>query len=406
MSKTKPATVLVTDAERGSSLSIIRSLGQQQLRVIASDAKSSSLGFKSRYVYDTLVYPNPETSPEAFAKTMLSAAQSIPLDLIIPVTDAAILPLSQIRDQFDGVCQIAMPDPVGLDIVTDKLKTIELARKLNVPTPVTHLVHTVDEAVRVAPEFTYPIVLKPQRSRQIDAEKQIQSFSVTYAHHPTDLIERMKEFENRCAVLLQEYHQGEGHGVELLTAKGQPLTAFQHKRLREVPLTGGVSSFRESVPLDPTLYEYSVRLLKALNWTGLAMVEFKVGHHGARLMEINGRVWGSLPLATHSGMDFPAYLADLYLNPSTPLPSKPNVTYKIGVRSRYVERDLVWIISVLIGRQRSSSMHTPSRLEAIRAALGWLNPTYKSDIMSLHDPMPGIALIPAILRKFLRKMRS
>ena len=38
------------------------------------------------------------------------------------------------------------------------------------------------------------------------------------------------------------------------------------------------------------------------------------------LMEINGRVWGSLPLAVRSGMDFPRKLVELYLDgpPTTP----------------------------------------------------------------------------------------
>src|SRR5207302_298489 len=59
--------------------------------------------------------------------------------------------------------------------------------------------------------------------------------------------------------------------------------------------------------------DYAVKLLEALDWTGLAMVEFKVGADGVRLMEINGRIWGSLPLAVRSGVDFPAMLAELWL---------------------------------------------------------------------------------------------
>ena len=48
------------------------------------------------------------------------------------------------------------------------------------------------------------------------------------------------------------------------------------------------------------------------------MVEFKVGPEGAHLMEINGRIWGSLPLAVRAGMDFPARLADLFLDGPPP----------------------------------------------------------------------------------------
>ena len=41
-------TVLVTDAGRGSAISIIRALGRSKWRVIAADSDVKSLGFRSR----------------------------------------------------------------------------------------------------------------------------------------------------------------------------------------------------------------------------------------------------------------------------------------------------------------------------------------------------------------------
>jgi predicted ATP-grasp superfamily ATP-dependent carboligase len=47
--------------------------------------------------------------------------------------------------------------------------------------------------------------------------------------------------------------------------------------------------------------------MKALRWSGVAMVEFKYdpATGEAWLMEINGRFWGSMQLAVTSGVDFP-----------------------------------------------------------------------------------------------------
>ena len=59
--RTEPgATVLVTDAGRGSALAIIRSLGRRGYRVIAADCERESGGFRSRYAAETLLYPDPE----------------------------------------------------------------------------------------------------------------------------------------------------------------------------------------------------------------------------------------------------------------------------------------------------------------------------------------------------------
>lgn len=172
-----------------------------------------------------------------------------------------------------------------------------------------------------------------------------------------------------------------------------------------MPVNGGASAFRESVPLDPELYRHSVRLLEALGWTGLAMVEFKVGEAGPRLMEINGRVWGSLPLAVKSGMDFPARLAELYLYGP---PSQPptETRYRVGVRARNLELDMVWIASVLRGKKRYPFLAMPRRRQALAALLGLLNPAYKFDILSLADPRPGLAEIARIVGKFGSKLKE
>src|SRR5919206_1200952 len=131
MSRVKQAvpTILVTDAGRGSAISIIRSLGRKGWRVIAADSDPRSLGFRSRYAQERLLYPKPETAPRELVTTLLRAARDREIDLIIPVTDAIILPLSEARALFAGVCTLAIPDPAALDVVTNKLKTIELARQ-------------------------------------------------------------------------------------------------------------------------------------------------------------------------------------------------------------------------------------------------------------------------------------
>jgi predicted ATP-grasp superfamily ATP-dependent carboligase len=183
------------------------------------------------------------------------------------------------------------------------------------------------------------------------------------------------------------------------------LAAFQHKRLREVPINGGASALRESVPLDPVMYDYAVRLMGALNWTGLAMVEFKVGAAGAKLMEINGRVWGSLPLAVLSGMDFPGRLAELYLN-GQPLNGSLATDYRVGVRARNLELDVLWIAKVLHGKRRYPFLAMPSRRQGLGALVELFNPSYKFDILSLEDPRPGLAELPKIIGRLRGKLHT
>jgi predicted ATP-grasp superfamily ATP-dependent carboligase len=395
---------LVTDAARGSAITIIRSLGAEGLDVIAADSDGRSPGFLSRYASERLRYPSPRIDPEGTVESLLRTAANRRVDLIVPVGDELTLLLSEERARFADVCRLALPNSVAYETTQDKLATLALASEQEVPAPRTQLVSSVEEALEAAESLGWPLVVKP-RSSSARSGLAVAHYEVSYAEDATSLAAEVGRLEGRSEVLLQEYCRGEGHGVELLLHRGQALAAFQHRRLHEVPITGGASSFRESVALDPTLYAYSTRLLGALEWTGLAMVEFKLGDDGPRLMEINGRVWGSLPLAVKSGVDFPSRMAELYLNGPPANGSGPLTAYEVGVRSRNLDLEILWIASTLRGSQDRRLVAVPSRREAVRAAFRLAYPRDGYDVLSRDDPRPGLAEIARIPAKLRRKIR-
>lgn len=398
-------TVLVTDSDRGSALCIIRSLGRQGWRVIAASHDRTSIGFRSRYASERLLYPVPTQDPAGFVEAVLEASSRHHVDLIIPVTDATILPLHEQRDRLRALCHVAMPeDADALGAVNDKKRTLELAASLGVPAPSCVLATSADQAHEAAERLGWPVVLKPRFSRVYQNRTTIESFEVAYAASADDLRAKLKRFEGRCDVLVQEYCAGVGRGVGLLMNRGRPLAGFQHRRLHEVPITGGASSLRESEALDPMLYEYSLRMLDALEWTGLALVEFKTGADGPKLMEVNGRVWGSLPLAVMSGVDFPALLAKLHLCGGASSLAKPQLDYKVGVRARNLALDLTWILTTLSTKRKYPFLRTPSLRDGLLGIIGLFHPRCHLDVQSLDDPGPGIVELPEIARRLWRKV--
>jgi hypothetical protein len=266
------------------------------------------------------------------------------------------------------------------------------------------LVDDVAEALAAADGLGWPLVLKPTRSRVLSDDR-VERLEVAYAGSRAELVARMQDYVGRCPVLLQEYVAGEGHGVELLLDRGRPLMVFQHRRLHEVPVTGGASALRESVALDPELLAASTKLMEALRWTGLAMVEFRVGATGPVLMEVNGRIWGSLPLAVKSGVDFPLGLAELYLGPRFGGSEPPSACEPvIGLRSRDIGRELVWIASVLRGRRRYAFLDVPRRRAALVAAARLPLPQDGYDVLCRDDPVPGVLDVLKAARHVMRKV--
>ncbi len=393
----------MTNAQRGNAVAIVRSLGRAGHWVAAADVSPKAIGFASRYVAEQLVHPDPYADPEAMVDCIVEAVDGWGADLVIPVTDELLLPLANARARLGG-CALAAPELDVLAGTTDKARTLDHARALGIPVPPGSVVRTVEEALAAAANLGWPVVLKPRSSRRYGGDGGVERFRVTYAIDRDELRTRMAALEGHTEVLVQRYVPGEGHGVELLLHEGRPLAAFQHRRLREVPISGGPSSLRLAVALDPQLLQWSSALLAELRWTGLAMVEFKVGIDGPALMEVNGRIWGSLPLAVRAGMDFPAKLVALHLD-GPPPPGPIDTDYRVGVRSRDLERELVWIGGALRNRPHYAFLPAPTRLDGIRVAAGLLRPG-GYDVLSRHDVGPGLAEIRYLVRKLRGKIRA
>jgi predicted ATP-grasp superfamily ATP-dependent carboligase len=142
---------------------------------------------------------------------------------------------------------------------------------------------------------------------------------------------------------------------------------FQHRRLREKPATGGISVYCESMAVTPQLGDYATRLLRDMNWEGPAMVEFKwdSSNQRATLIEVNGRFWGSLPLALHAGVDFPAEYLRCVLDPSH-RPQQP--AYVAGLRCRSLWHDAAALLETWRTGNRPRVRATAGFLQAFSLA--------------------------------------
>ncbi len=389
------AVVMVTDAARGSAVAIIRSLIAGGHSVVAGDVSRLAPGLHCRGLDHRFLYPDPARHGSAFRQTVFEVGRDLDVDLLIPVTDASTAALGPDRHSPVSRCLVVAPEPRDLDRVHDKNSLLTLARDLGVPVPGTvRITSTAEmpEPDRIDEGIGWPVVIKPERSTVPAEGGEVVKLEVTYAADPDELMVRLEHVLRYCPALLQEYFPGEGHGVEVLAHRGRVLAAFQHRRIREVPFSGGASSHREAVELDPVLLEYTSILMAATKWTGLAMVEFKVGSGEVRLMEINGRVWGSLPLAVAAGMDFPTRLVDLVLNGPTDDPIV--TTYRRGVTSRNLGLEITWGLSAIRDGRPASGLR-------VLASLADPRPGY--DIARLSDPLPGLLELVTIARHLTGK---
>ncbi len=397
------STVLVTDARRGVAVAFIRSLDRAGHDVIAADVDRVSAGRWSRRATASLTYPDPFIDPEGAAAALRSHIATHDVDVVVPITDAVISVVRSIEADLPPGCIVGAAEPDALAMVADKERTIRLATELGVPVPRTINVGTVEQAVIDAAELGWPVVIKPGSSLGVDEHGAMHHFEVDYGFDEVDLAAKLAAMPSGTPVLLQEMCAGAGVGIEVLASDGEILAIFSHRRLHEVPVTGGASALRVAEPLDPTLVRYTEQLVSSLGWTGLAMVEFKGSTGGHRLMEINGRPWGSLPLAVRAGVDFPADYVTMLTDGPESLRSRLR-TYDVGTTARNLELEMIWIGSVVRGR-RAEGLPFPRRRDAIGAVLRLASPSIGYDILSWRDPMPGVAEIMRIVGRLAGKAR-
>src|SRR5215472_12328218 len=383
-------SVLVLGSDTRSFLSVIRSFGRGGLTVDAAWTAPTSVARRSRYlrkVHDDL--PAYSHTDLAWLDDLRHRVACEGYDFVVPTCDPVILPLQAHRAELDTRRFYLLEDRV-FQITNDKGRTYELARSEGVPVPDQVLVHTTAQALTAAEQFGYPVILKPLSSfTLLDGDNKQHVRRAVDRHALRRILELMLP---KGAVLVQSHFQGIGVGVEVLARGGQILASFQQQRVHE-PLRGGGSSYRKSVQLHPELLEATRKLIQALKYTGVAMVEFRFDPACDRfvLIEINGRFWGSLPLAVAARADFPLWLYQMWVEGRDQFPAKT----RVGLYCRNLLNDLDWISENL----RAQGTIPTSRVIGELWNLVTLRERF--DTLVLDDVRPGMEELRLIGRRLV-----
>jgi protein-tyrosine-phosphatase/predicted ATP-grasp superfamily ATP-dependent carboligase len=394
--------VLVLGHDTRSFLSVIRSLGRAGIEVHVAWFEPSAPALRSRYVAREHEIPAYRPGENEWRDALTELMRRERFDLVVPCDDQRGLPLAAHRAELERCGRIWCPAPEALELLGDKHKTSELARSLGLPVPREAIVSDRNQLEALRDEFAPPLILKPPWSytpANVEARGLVRRADTWEA---ADLL--LDEMLEGGPVALQEFCRGVGIGVELLLSEGAPLLAFQHVRLHE-PLHGGGSSYRRGVPVSTDLLQAALKLLGALRYTGVAMVEFKRDPVTGRwvLLEVNARFWGSLPLAVASGADFPLALFQLLVEGRTEFASMP----RVGLCARNLRADAKWHITNLRADRSDPTLNSrPWPDVALETCANVLTGRERSDTFTIDDPAPGFTEAGQLIRGLARRGRA
>lgn len=350
--------VLVLDANQRSSLAVTRSLGKlANIKIITADASADALAAHSRHSDEYVQHPSINDTPQEFQEWLINFVKSHQIEWVFPVTEVSSQTILQLQDRLLP-CQIPFAKLDTVMKLADKWSLVELAKSIGIPCPATKYFNNAAE-VNVNDIAQYPIVVKPSLSKIYNGSTWINT-AVHIASSEGALTKLLqdKDYLRDFPFMLQEFIPGHGAGVFALYDHGKPITFFAHRRLREKPPRGGVSTLSESAIPDPNLLAMVKELLDAAAWHGIAMVEFRVAADGTPyLMEVNTRFWGSLQLAIDSGVDFPALLYRVCCREHI----EPTHEYTEGKRLRWLLGDIDSLYLAL----RDSNFTWPQKLRRL-----------------------------------------
>lgn len=383
-------SVLVTDSALRTALYVIRSLGRRGVRVTVAERampRAEDLGGLSRYVSRRLVVPDNTTEPEAFGDALLAEAGAH--DVLFPVGMHSIEVVARRRAEFEDRTRFLLAPWETIARADYTATLLEVATEAGIPQPPRFRLRDHASLEEMARVVTYPAIVKTgiegtlapsSRYRRVDG--------------PHALVDAYRALsQHTLEPIVQQVVEGDTVAFEALyDADGREVAGFCHRRLREYPLTGGPSTYCESVR-HVEVERLGRRLLEALGWRGLAMVEFKIDRRTGTpmLMEINPRPWGSMALPIRAGTDFPW----LWYRLAREGEVEPQPAFRAGVRLRFLVND-VQAVAALVRRPGAG----------LRARLGacasLLDPRVKEGVLSLDDRAPSAAY----LRKALGRLRS
>lgn len=388
---TAPSLVLGVETQIG--LALVRELGRAGVRVIAMSHDERAIGLQSRHVWRRELIGPPRSDAVVDAINRL-ARELGPLSLLA-VSEVNLQWLNGVRGRLHPDVKLAVPTAEALASVLDKSRTLAAARSVGIDVPATVEPTSMAELRTLAPTLSYPVVLKWKDVNAIAPRLRAAGLEVVkaeYVRSASALLDACRRYEPVGAwPLIQEYCAGHGLGQFFFIHEGRVVRRFQHQRVAEWPPEGGFSSVCDALPLSEhaVLFERSAALLARLGWQGVAMVEYR--HDPAtgrsRLMEINGRYWGSLPLAVACGAGFALFSHAAALG--EPLPQLPEP--RSGLRCRMVATEVkrlrrLWLQRGLI----LDPLFVPRPLaDTLRFVVDFLRPSVRYFVWSLDDPRPA-----------------
>lgn len=282
--------VLVTGAGGAAAISFMQTLTGDDIEFFAGDMDTYAAGLylvpESRRV---LI---PRADAANFVDALLSLCVAHNVNILVPTVDAELMPLARAKGLFEraGIA-VAVAKEQTLRICLDKALLMAHCADV-IPVPRSAI---LDERFD-AKDWSFPVIVKPR---------------VGAGGRGFEVVPTAADLERHGrdgSLLVQEHLPGEEYSVDVFARRdGAVIAAVPRVRLK---VDSGVAVAARTVH-DEALERYAGLVANCIGLTGVANVQFKRDVNGVpKLLEVNARLPGTMPLTVQSGVHMPRLLVN------------------------------------------------------------------------------------------------
>lgn len=252
--------------------------------------------FQLPVIYGQKVHRLRSSSSSIFKQDLDHILQQYPNETLVylPVSEKPTRRLLQyLEDKKPDNLHYLLPTGATFHMTSNKGAFQEYCEQNGFPVPNSLAI----DNIRELKQHFRPLILKPTSGQGSVGIKHIDRVEDLY------LLEKV-DWDH---YILQEkvLSSDKVSGAFFLCRGGQVISSYSHQRLRTFPEEGGVTVYSRSTE-NESIRTVGERLLKQLNWDGVAMIEFMYDEPSSKwkIIELNPRLWGSILLSAfnQSGM--------------------------------------------------------------------------------------------------------
>ncbi len=284
----RPARVLVTGAGGPAAVSFMRAVASSfgaGVELWAYDVDPCAVGLYLVPAGRRGLLPMGD-APE-FADVLVEVCDSARIDVVVPTVDTEMLPVCHRRDELAsrGTTVLA-PSVATLETCLDKWTLAQVCAGRPWLPRTELLVDGFD-----ASSWSWPTIVKPRHGSG--------SRGIVLVHGPDEL----DALPHDGSLLVQEELPGVEHSIDVLAyADGSVAAAVPRCRLK---VDSGIAVAGRTEH-DPVLEALAREVATAIGLSSVANVQVKADASGCpKLLEVNPRFPGSMPLTVASGVDMP-----------------------------------------------------------------------------------------------------